>query len=1250
MASFSPISGSLAPSPSSSFHSEYFFGENDTVFDNTDAAESSTDSGAEAQQAIDSLKNLDLTKAGNLSSQHVGAFLLGPVLGKGCTGVVRLGTHQETGFQVAFKIMKKKYLDSKPRLWQKVKREIAILKLIEHPNILRLYDVLETPDRIYLVLEHVKGGELFDFIIKKGRVERDLALRMVSQIVQGLEHCHEHSICHRDLKPENLLLDEKLNIKIADFGMAQLMKGSLLKTSCGSPHYASPEIINGGHYDGKRTDVWSIGVILYALVTGSLPFDDDKLPVLLGKVVKGEYYMPNWVPVDVADLIARMLTVDPQKRIPMSDIKRHPCYRGTDFFPKKPMGSPAIPSRTIRLDSRLDDSVIADLESLGWGTKDQLRSKITGGTGGELEATFYKLMLERKSSRLSELSRLSPKPQPRTLGSSSSSPGVSPLNSPTHLRHSITLPTRCRSAVQPCEQRSASGSCNCEENTGPMMSFDFAPPSPTSAMFSNTVRGPSSRTRPTPSPLLSVTTSQSQAMNPADVSHMTSDQFAYTTPPSSMSFVGSPCVSPSFRERASSSPPPLMTNPSAEGSPVTSPYLGTRVLASATSPTHASKGTVVGGSPQLPSSSSTSSTPPTSTRAGVFLPSHSPSQAYRQGPQPFPSAASSSASFLSTPSRAHPVSPTSRAVHSPEPHAFSEHCCVSSPTPESTSPALQSRAMLQRQQSAPTSSTTTTVTGKATSMNPNRTSQFQEPLPAAARTLFPGNGSYSGSGPSPTSSPVFSSSSYDTDSPSLSPATAVRTVGQPPSPFLLSPRSAAAKSSAFTSLSVSAPVPSIPARASSRVPGQTQGQHLAASEPATAVGSGQTVTHSGHAHARQISVPSPQPTKMAKTSERIVSTPRFHRRILQENDSEDEELEQVQSPKQSWFSAIFSRRPSIVDVMRTGKGSASPVPARSPQPPSPVAFSAGPSVVMPVNKPVQYVLQQLPGVLRKLDVAFRAHPGAQLDCEYIPRAPKRDTTEVPQDMVTTGDDDSAPDAQPPPQPQAQAQRASQAEHAQRQELHQQTQTQLLAAASASAGTGHKTQGENRASAQTQKEEDEDVDMAGESSSAPSSTSSSPSTYSGAATSPHASFVTSSPSSSSSSSASSSSSSSSAAASSSSVWSILRPRFFSEPAERRRLNDTNKGTKEKETQEGLAQQAVQFTLEVQPQTSKGADGCNIRIGYRSGNLQQFQRLQKEIVHVLNEGTASNTTPLVTTTSSPPFIASSSPTGAQRPMQQ
>lgn len=184
-------------------------------------------------------------------------------------GLVKLGLHCVTGKKVAVKIINREKLSES--VLQKVEREIAIMKLIEHPHVLGLYDVYENKKYLYLILEHVSGGELFDYLVKKGRLTPKEARRFFRQIISALDFCHSHSICHRDLKPENLLLDDKTNIRIADFGMASLqVEGSMLETSCGSPHYACPEVIRGEKYDGRRADVWSCGVILYALLVVSV--------------------------------------------------------------------------------------------------------------------------------------------------------------------------------------------------------------------------------------------------------------------------------------------------------------------------------------------------------------------------------------------------------------------------------------------------------------------------------------------------------------------------------------------------------------------------------------------------------------------------------------------------------------------------------------------------------------------------------------------------------------------------------------------------------------------------------------------------------------------------------------------------------------------------------------------------------------------------------------------------------------------
>lgn len=248
------------------------------------------------------------------SYQYVGPYRLERTLGKGQTGLVKLGVHCLSGKRVAVKIINREKLSQS--VLDKVEREIAIMKLIEHPHVLGLFDVYENNRYLYLILELVSGGELFDYLVKKGRLTPKEARRFFRQIISALDFCHKHSICHRDLKPENLLLDDKNNIKIADFGMASLqIEGSMLETSCGSPHYACPEVIRGEKYDGTRADVWSTGVILYALLVGALPFDDDNLRQLLEKVKRGVFHIPHFVPREIQELLRAMIEVDADKRL-----------------------------------------------------------------------------------------------------------------------------------------------------------------------------------------------------------------------------------------------------------------------------------------------------------------------------------------------------------------------------------------------------------------------------------------------------------------------------------------------------------------------------------------------------------------------------------------------------------------------------------------------------------------------------------------------------------------------------------------------------------------------------------------------------------------------------------------------------------------------------------------------------------------------------------------------------------------------
>ncbi|KAL8279348.1 hypothetical protein RQP46_008160 [Phenoliferia psychrophenolica] len=267
----------------------------------------------------------------------VGPWRIGKDLGKGSSGRVKLAKHKETGQLAAIKIVPKPrpapgpeqhHTEKADKMLLGIEREIVIMKLIEHPNVLRLIDVWETKSELYLIMEYVPGGELFDYLVKKGKLGADEALHYFQQIISGVDYCHRFNICHRDLKPENLLLDSERNIKIADFGMAALERsGKLLETSCGSPHYASPEIVSGFTYHGSSSDIWSCGIILFALLTGRLPFDDENIRELLAKVKKGRFIMPPELPSAARDLIGRMLEVDPERRIKMVDIQQHPWVR-----------------------------------------------------------------------------------------------------------------------------------------------------------------------------------------------------------------------------------------------------------------------------------------------------------------------------------------------------------------------------------------------------------------------------------------------------------------------------------------------------------------------------------------------------------------------------------------------------------------------------------------------------------------------------------------------------------------------------------------------------------------------------------------------------------------------------------------------------------------------------------------------------------------------------------------------------------
>lgn len=281
--------------------------------------------GDAAANAPTAMARADQPQDKTKTEQRIGAYTVVRTLGEGSFGKVRLAIHNGTGQKVALKIITRKKLISRD-MAGRVEREIEYLQLLRHPHIIKLYTVIKTPSEIIMVLEYA-GGELFDYIVQNGRMKEAEARRFFQQMICAVEYCHRHKIVHRDLKPENLLLDENLNVKIADFGLSNIMTdGNFLKTSCGSPNYAAPEVIGGKLYAGSEVDVWSCGVILYVLLVGRLPFDDEHIPSLFAKIARGTYSMPQWMPPGAAALIKGMLVVNPVQRMTIDEIRADPWF------------------------------------------------------------------------------------------------------------------------------------------------------------------------------------------------------------------------------------------------------------------------------------------------------------------------------------------------------------------------------------------------------------------------------------------------------------------------------------------------------------------------------------------------------------------------------------------------------------------------------------------------------------------------------------------------------------------------------------------------------------------------------------------------------------------------------------------------------------------------------------------------------------------------------------------------------------
>uniref|UniRef100_A0A4W6D260 MAP/microtubule affinity-regulating kinase 3 n=1 Tax=Lates calcarifer TaxID=8187 RepID=A0A4W6D260_LATCA len=317
---------------------------------------------------------------------HIGNYRLLKTIGKGNFAKVKLARHILTGREVAIKIIDKTQLN--PTSLQKLFREVRIMKTLNHPNIVQLFEVIETEKTLYLIMEYASGGEVFDYLVAHGRMKEKEARAKFRQIVSAVHYCHQKNIVHRDLKAENLLLDADSNIKIADFGFSnEFTAGSKLDTFCGSPPYAAPELFQGKKYDGPEVDIWSLGVILYTLVSGSLPFDGQNLKELRERVLRGKYRVPFYMSTDCEGILRRFLVLNPAKRCSLEQIMKDKWinvgYEGEELKP-----------HTEPVEDFNDTSRIDIMVGMGF-SREEVRDSLVSQKYNEVTATY--LLLARKN-------------------------------------------------------------------------------------------------------------------------------------------------------------------------------------------------------------------------------------------------------------------------------------------------------------------------------------------------------------------------------------------------------------------------------------------------------------------------------------------------------------------------------------------------------------------------------------------------------------------------------------------------------------------------------------------------------------------------------------------------------------------------------------------------------------------------------------------------------------------------------------
>lgn len=321
----------------------------------------------------------------------IGHYSIGATIGQGTFGKVKVAEEVLTGEKVAVKILEKAKICEKDDL-ERVVREIGVLKVLRHPHIAQLYEIIETEKELYLIMEYACGGELFDYIVLKQKIGEAEACLLFQQLIAGVEYFAKMNITHRDLKPENLLLDQEKKLRIVDFGLSNSYKaGEKLKTPCGSPCYAAPEMLQDQEYNGLSVDIWSSGVVLYAMLCGFLPFDDPNTSALYQKIIKGEFQKPKFLSHAALTLITGILNVNPNERFTLDDIKNNPWFKSVNQSIRPGIDLNESPNP-------IDESILERVEKLGLDSNAVKKSVLK--KKHDHNSTVYYLLVNKKETEM----------------------------------------------------------------------------------------------------------------------------------------------------------------------------------------------------------------------------------------------------------------------------------------------------------------------------------------------------------------------------------------------------------------------------------------------------------------------------------------------------------------------------------------------------------------------------------------------------------------------------------------------------------------------------------------------------------------------------------------------------------------------------------------------------------------------------------------------------------------------------------